>query len=143
LAGPWFLAADLKQDVADALKESSVANLEPYWDSQCQKAVDAAYRDLSGILLGKGYTIDQLDSWDFRVSYSNDQALFWLMTRTSLGMGYDDKEINKLDHRKELLESATIMIAGAPVAPGSASAGGVGGGSISEDGYRINGSTTF
>jgi hypothetical protein len=130
------------QDVADVLKKG-VDDLEDYWVRMCVKAEQSAYRDLSGLLLGKGYTLLQLDQWDYRASYSNDQAMFWLFTYTSLGIGYDDKEINKLDHRKELSDSATILINGAAVAPGSTDTGGIGGGLISEEGYRITGSTEF
>lgn len=144
MAGPWVLAADLKQDVADILKEADVANLEPRWDRQIPRAISTAYADLTGTLLGKGYTIEQLDQWDNREQFNRQQALFWLYTESGLGIGNDDKEINKLDRRKELAESTTIMINGVPVAPGSTdSVGGVGGGLISEDGFRITGETEF
>jgi hypothetical protein len=131
------------QDVADILKESSVANLQTYWDRNCVRAMNKAYADLSSILLGKGYTIEQLDQWDYRADYSRQQALFWLFTETSLGMGYDFAAIDKLDHRAELREGATILIGGIPVAPGGSDTGGIGGGCISEEGYRITGSTEF
>lgn len=140
MPGPWYPASDLEGDVRQILKEDT---LEDYWPPLCAKAAETAYADLAGVLLGKGYTIAQLDQWDFRRAYSRQQALFWLYTESSLGIGYDDKEINKLDRRKELTESATILINGAAVGYGSDSAGGVGGGVIAETNYRITGETRF
>lgn len=143
MAGPWYTSSEAMQEVADILKKD-VGELEEYWVRQCAKAAAAAYRDLSGILLSKNYTPQQLDLWDFRNSYSADQALFWLFTKTSLGLDMDDKEVIKLDHREELRESATIVISGEAVKPeGAAGGGGVGGGMISETGFRITGETEF
>lgn len=143
MAGPWYSAAQLKQKVADALKKD-VDDLEEYWDNQCADAAATGYSDILGILMGKGYTMAQLDAWDTRVQFSRQQSLFWLLTESSLGIGYDDKEINKLDRRKELQEAVTIMINGEAVKPGATGdVSGIGGGVISEDGYRITGSTEF
>jgi hypothetical protein len=143
MAGPWVEAGDLKQSVADILKEADVAALEPRWDRQIPLAIQTAYSDLVGILLARGYTIGQLDQWDNRVTYNRQQALFWLYTEAGLGQGYDDKEIDKLDRRKELKETATIMVNGTPVTPGNEDAAGAYGGTISECGYRITGETEF
>ncbi len=142
--GPWYTLEELMQAVADRLKESSVDGLEPYWERTCADAIQTGYGDVVRILLGKGYTMAQLDAWDDRRDFTRQQSLFWLMTESSLGSGYDDKEIDKLDRRKELTEAVTIQINGEAVAPASTSgAGGVGGGCIKETGYRITGSTEF
>ena len=144
MAGPWVLAAALEQDVKDILKLEEAATLEAYWTRLVEKARQTGYADLTEILLGRGYTIGQLDAWDNREVYNRQQSLFWLLTETSWGIGYDDKEINKLDRRPQLLKAATIMVNGVPVAPaGTDASGGIGGGVICEDGYRINGSTEF
>ncbi len=145
MAGPWVDSATLEQDVKDILKLSEDGTLEPYWLRLIEKARQTGYTDLTEILLGRGYTIAQLDAWDNREVYNRQQALFWLYTESSLGIGYDDKEINKLDRRPQLLKAATIMVNGVPVVPGGPAdtGGSVGGGLISECGYRINGSTEF
>lgn len=144
MAGPWYTLAELKQDVADILKESSVDNLQPYWTLQCTKALNTAYGDIAQILRGRGYTAAQLDAWDFRAEYNRQQALFWLFTETSLGIGYDDKEINKMDRREELREDTALLINGEPEKPaGDSDTSGVGGGLISERGYRIDSCTEF
>jgi hypothetical protein len=142
MAGPWYTSDQLMGDVSRILKKK-VADIADYWQPLCVEAVESAYRDLSEILLGKSYTIAQLDAWDNRRSYSRQQSLFWLFTETVLGLDMSDKEINKLDHRKQLMESTTIMIGGVPVAPAGEDTGGIGGGLISEEGYRITGATEF
>lgn len=144
MAGPWVEVDTLEQDVKDILKLADDQNLEAYWSRLIEKARQTAYSDLIDILIGRGYTIAQLDAWDSREVYNRQQALFWLYTETSLGMGYDDKEINKLNRAEQLRKATTIMINGVAVKPDAPAAnGGIGGGLICEEGYRINGSTEF
>lgn len=144
MAGPWVEVSQLEQDVKDILKLEEDATLEAYWTRLITRARQTGYADLTEILLGRGYTISQLDSWDNRETYNRHQALFWVYTESPLGLGTEDKEVNKLDRREQLRKATTIMINGVPVSPGGGTdAGGIGGGLISEDGYRITGETEW
>lgn len=145
MAGPWVTADNLKQEVADILKKD-VSDLAAYWDRHVTRTRNDGYNDLVSRLAGKGYTPAQMDAWDDRERFNRDQALFWLYVKGA-GLGaYDDKEINKLDHRKELETATTIMIGGKAVAPGAETVddgASVGIGTMTEDDYRIKSDTEF
>lgn len=146
MAGPWISEADLKQKVADILKKD-VGDLDAYWDRHVATARTDGYGDIAARLLGRGYTMSQLDAWDDRVKYNRHQALYWLFVEGYLPTDADDREINKLDHRKELEDPGiTLMINGQAVPPGSTDetdGGSVGGGVIDESDYRITTDTEF
>lgn len=145
MPGPWAIVADVKQEVADVLKKD-VATLEAYWTRLITLTVNDGYNDCVARLLGRGYTMAQLDGWDDRVRYNRDQCLFWLFVRGFLPSASDDREVDKLDHRKELETVTTIMVNGVAVPPGATdvdAGASVGSGTISEDGYRITTDTEF
>lgn len=123
MPGPWVTPAAVKTALAAILKKSE-ASLQGYWDTIINDAVGDAYADLTSILLAKGYTIGQLDSWDERERYNKDLALFWCLVKGGGLSTYNDVNINKLDSRAGLEKSATIMIGGNPVTPGGVDEGG-------------------
>lgn len=143
MAGPWLTEEALKQHVADTLKKP-VADLKASWDRHIALALADGYNDIVGILLGKGFTMSQLDAWDSRVTYNRQQSTFWALVYGMQLGDATDVDRNKLDRRKDLTLASTIMINGAAVAPGADDdASGIGGGYISEDDYRINSDTEF
>jgi hypothetical protein len=141
----WITPAQIKARIADRLS-MVVTALPPKWDGICADAVSAGYSDIVTRLRVKGYTQAQIDVWDDRIRYLTDQAVFWACVNGGIAAGYDDKEFNKLDHRKEL-EGTTlaIMIGGAIVLPGEA--GGIGGsvlgGRLALDNGNVSGPSTF
>ncbi|WP_439627490.1 hypothetical protein [Gemmata sp.] len=139
--GPWITAADLKQALADLLKQD-LAALAPIYDRVAAQAVLSGYADVSTILFGKGYTAGQLDAWDNRVGVSTDQSL-WRAALLVGGLGeYADKFVTALDRRKELMDASTIMIGGVPVAPGGTDVGGISHGRVTAadcDALRFDG----
>jgi hypothetical protein len=144
MPGPWVTTEEVLQDVADILKKD-VEKLEMYWLRIADRVLNDGYNDCVSRLLGRGYTMAQLDGWSDRVRYNRDQSLFWLFVRGFLPSNSDDREVDKLDHRKELETALTIMVNGVAVAPGATENDGasVGGGTISEAGYRIKSDTVF
>jgi hypothetical protein len=140
MPGPWYDSATLQADIASRL---SVAALAPKWLPIADAAVQTAYTDLRNILAAKGYTAEQMDQWDDRVSYSRDQAMFWAHVNGGLLTNQPDTA-SKLDRRDELRKAGAIMIAGKLVTPGATdSAVGVGSGDMTQVDGGINYGTTF
>src|ERR1044072_2256055 len=141
----WITPAMVKSRIADRLSKD-IDKLPPKWDGICADADNAGYSDLVSRLRLKGYTQAQLDMWDDRVRYNVDQALYWALVNGGVGAGYDDKEINKLDHRGEIdKDQIAVMIGGAIVLPGETGqvGGSVHGGDIAMGFGNVSGASTF
>ncbi len=107
-----------RQAVADALKVE-LASLPDYWTNLVSEANIAAYGEIQGCLIGRGYTQAQVDSWDRGAEFQKQLAVFWSLTRGGGLAGYDDRFIKLFDRRKDLL-SVQVFSAGVFVPPGSA-----------------------
>lgn len=144
MAGPYIVAADVKQDVADCLHKD-VAKLKPLWDRITADAVIDGYTDVRNRLLIKGFTDAQVDAWDDRVRYTRDQSLFWALTKGANFGEYSDRDINKLDHRKELESPFLIAISinGAMQKPGATVGGPVQSGTVVTQSDGVDYGTTF
>lgn len=117
---PFITTADLKQAVADSIHKD-ITKLHPLWDRLCADCVEAGYADIKNRLLIKGFTIAQVDAWDDGYRYNLDQSLFWALTRGAAFGENSDRDIAKLDHRKELESPFLVAIAvgGVMVTPGA------------------------
>lgn len=139
MPGPWITNDNLKQLVANALKKD-VADLEAYWDDFVSRANAAAVADINSILRGKGYSAAQIDSWDNRVTYNEDIALYHALVKGASLSDYDQQAVDRLDRRKMLDEAGAILINGEAVAPADTGTGtgGAAGGLIDDTDYRVN-----
>lgn len=95
------------------------------WDTIIADANAAAGNTIKGALLGRGYSPDQIRSWDRLQEFQTDIALFWALVNGGVTKDYDDRLITKLDRRAELA-TVDVTINGALVQPGGGA--GVGGG---------------
>lgn len=116
--------ADLQQMVADDLHKGDKAALKSRWIAICTRSVERGWRDLKNRLLVRGYTDAQIEAWDDKVSFTQDQSLFWAFVEGSGLADYSDRDYNKLDHRKEVEDAKFLLvIGGIPVVPGQTDAG--------------------
>lgn len=122
---PGFLDNDqVKEKLRTRL---GIASFAPgtNWDLIVSDSNDAAINAIKGTLLGRGYTDSQIRSWDRVAEFNADIALFWCLVNGGVTENYDDRMINKLDRRSELV-NVDVMIDGKLVQPGGG--GGTGGG---------------
>ncbi len=105
------VAAQLK--AADA---STLLSDAPYWESLVNEANRAAYQEVLGNLLQRGFTKAQVDAWDRRVEFQRDMMLYWSLTKGGALEGFSDLFIRALDRRKELKE-VQVFVSGAYVNP--------------------------
>lgn len=99
---PFLTDDDLKGSVKAFLKVKASEALPTYWDEIITRSNDSAYQDIVGVLLGRGYTMSQISTWDRREEFNRDIGMFWALTRGMGAHDYSDIHIMKLDRRKEL-----------------------------------------
>lgn len=99
---PSFLTdAELKTSLAATLKVAS-GDLPAYWDTLVTECNSAAYLDVRGGLLQRGFTSTQVDAWDRGKEFQRDIGLYWLLVKGAGLHEYDQKFVMLLDRRKEL-----------------------------------------
>lgn len=96
---PWLTGSQVKQAVADALQQTSVANLPARWDRICEDAAADAMGDILGHFGGMGYTETQITDWTRLTSLHKLQSLYWAFVHGAGLHAYDDRWVNKYDQR--------------------------------------------
>jgi hypothetical protein len=108
---PSFLTdAELKASLAATLKVDS-SSLAAYWDTLITECNQAAYLDVRGGIIQRGFTSTQADSWDRGKEFQRDIGLYWLLVKGAGLHEYDQKFVQLLDRRNEL-KSVLIEVAG-------------------------------
>lgn len=111
--------SQLKVELAGNLKVDPAAIPPGVWDEVIESSNVAAYQEIIGALLARGYTMAQISAWDRRVEFNADLGLFWCLVKGAGLHGNDPTFIDKLDRRKELL-TCPVICGGSLVAPGTA-----------------------
>ena len=107
---------DVRQSVAGLLK-MDVAGLAGYWDRLVKECHASAYYDVRGILLQRGFTSAQVDTWDRGAEFERDLTLYWCMVRGgTIVPAASSEQLDRLDRRKEL-ETVLVESAAAPQPP--------------------------
>lgn len=123
MPGPWITDAELRGAMAHSLKVTDAGlAADAAWPDIITESNQSACDDITSILLGRGYTIGQIDLWDRRVEFNKDLGRYWSFVRGNCANTYSDVLINKLDRRKDL-EKVVIMTDGILILPGGGSAG--------------------
>lgn len=128
--------AAIKTDVAAALKLASSSDLPAWWDTVIPRAHTAAYQEIIGALLARGFTKTQADTWDRGEEFERHLSLYFAFTSPQ-GYGSFDLNAVKLWDRREELKSVLIYDAGTWITPGE-SPGTVGTGRIDADAGIFN-----
>lgn len=122
--------AVIKDDVVAALKLTSASDLPAYWDDVISRCHTAAYQEIVGALLMRGFTKAQADAWDRGTEYERTLSLYFVFT-TPQGAGNFDTQAVKLWDRREELRTVMIYASGAWTNPGE-SPGTIGVGRMSD-----------
>lgn len=128
--------AVIKSDVAAALKLASVSDLPDWWDDVIERCHTAAYQEIVGAMLGRGFTKAQVDAWDRGVEFERTLALYFVFTSPQ-GAGNFDIQAVKLWDRREDLQTTLIYASGSWTSPGE-SPGTVGIGRVSDQAGVFN-----
>ena len=117
MPGPWVSTPDIRAKIADKFQISD-PSLMKIKDTLIDDSSRAAALEIQSFWLVRGYTIAQIDTWDRRIEFNLDLAMFWTLTKASVSHGGDQNTINYLDRRKDLSDHLIFTIGGIPVQPG-------------------------
>lgn len=107
---------DFRQSLADTLKVS-VPELGANWDRQCEEAMRSAYLDIRGALIQRGFTAAQISLWERGAEFQRDIGLYWALVRSGSTVPMDDRILERLDRRKELMTVVVEIDSGEPQVP--------------------------
>lgn len=107
--------ADLKQYLADTLKVD-MGTMPTAWGRIVTAANSAAFLDIRGGLIRRGYRAADILNWDRGAEFNRDIGLYWCLVRGAGLHGYDDRFIKCFDRRKELTE-VLVELGGDPQPP--------------------------
>lgn len=124
------------QDVADALKLASVNDLPAYWSGVVSRTHRAAYQEIVGALVMRGFTKTQVDAWDRGEEFERQIALYFCFTSPQ-GAGQFDLNAVKVWDRREELKSVQVYDLGVAVSP-TQEPGTVGVGDVAESAGLFN-----
>ena len=94
---------------AAALRPKLVATLQKvgiesgsYWDQIITDALDASYLDIVTAFAARGFTLTQINGWDFGATFQTELALYWALVKGGAAQSYPDNFIKGLDRRADL-----------------------------------------
>lgn len=136
---PWISYDQLRSDVAAALQFDNPTDLGQRWSTIITAANCAAQTDLTQMLLGMGYTIGQVNSWDDRVEAVRRLGLLYALQRGNPLGTLNADMVKNLDPRSSIRESGGISIGGAPTSPTleASQIGAIGSGSLAIAGGQL------
>lgn len=146
MPGPWITPLDLTTTLEQGLKVGTGA-LESYWVGIIARCVERGYVDIKNYLMGKGYTLAQLDAWDDRTIYTRDQSLFYAYIEGGGPEDQSERDIKRLDRLTLLMKSEdaiALSIGGVMVRPdGTGSGAAINAGVLAVGNMGIDYGTTF
>jgi hypothetical protein len=132
---PYVTNDAVKAQVARML-QTAPDNLPPQWDGLVDQGVRSGAADVRQQLIGKGFTLDQIESWDQLSQYVLDQAVFWALTRAAVsGEQVSEAKLRTLDRRDELGQTG-FLTNGSTILYPVAGESPVGGLSFGQSDYR-------
>lgn len=108
----------IKADIAGALKVAA-GDLPDWWDDVIPRHHLAAYQEIVGALVKRGYTKAQVDDWDRGAEFERSIALYFAFSSPQ-GQGTFDVNTIKLWDKRPDLKDVQVYIDDEPVKPGEA-----------------------
>jgi hypothetical protein len=88
-----------------------------YWLTIIHDSNAAAYHDTIAVLLQRGLSLAQADTWFRGREFQLDIGLYWCLVKGGALHNYDDKFVTALDRRAELAEMGLYDETGAALVP--------------------------
>lgn len=80
----WLTDTELKAAVAGALGQAGPADLASHWDKIVPWANRQAYQTIRAVLIGRGFTDDQVDDWDAREEWNERLGVCLAIKRAAM-----------------------------------------------------------
>lgn len=120
--------AILKQAVADVLKRKGTTPLQAYWDRIVPRANKAAYDEIVGALLNRGFSLAAITSWSRAAEFQESIGLYWCGVYGAAHFQEDEGELFTEWDRREELKTVPIVVDGVLQTPTASETGPVGSG---------------
>lgn len=123
----------VKTELAHMLSLSAASDVEDRYDSIINQSIQEGYEEIISALTARGYTVEQIGTWDRAERFNIDLALFWSLTKGVISQ-LPFETIKQLDRRKELL-TVSLTVDGKPISidPTTATVGNIGSGRMTFD----------
>lgn len=138
MAGPWATTDQVSEGVRTQI---GVDALDGRWSGIVGPALNRAWQTIQTALLGKGYTLAQMDAWDFRQSHNLDLAVVKALINGGSLTGYDMETLLQRERLllAEIQALPALSINGVLVYPAATTADGgglaVAGGQLDQTGW--------
>lgn len=106
--------AVLKKAVASSLGQAGNADLASHWDAIVSWANRQAYRDIRAVLIGRGFTGDQIEDWEAAEEW-NERIGVCLAIKRAAMRGEDvnlQAAIDDCKEAKEELKTVPVVVDG-------------------------------
>lgn len=99
------------------MKLRTVADLPQHWAEAIAAANDAAYQYCRRVLVGRGFSAAQLDTWDERRIYNRKIAVCMLFEEKGLPDEIPPLTLDRVCKAREELLAADLLAGGVPLEP--------------------------
>jgi hypothetical protein len=129
--------SEIEAGLVDLIK-TPLAQIKDYTPRQVKDANTWAYNEIITALTTRGYTLDQIETWDRAAEFEKSQALWWLSFFQSGWFKDVESELLKYLDRREELKTIGLTEDGVPIdpEPGDEETGPVGHGAM-YTGYEV------
>lgn len=103
-------------DIAALLKLATRSDLPSFWTTIVDRVQLAAYQEIVGALINRGFTAAVIDTWDRGAEFEREIALYFACTSPQ-GVGSFDVNALKIYDRRPELKNVQVFVDGVPVAP--------------------------
>lgn len=119
--------SEILQGVADRMNTTPAGLTQPKWNNLVAAAHSSAYQKIMGKLLGRGFTVEQINQWDDGANVERDLSLYFCFVNGAVLNNFDPQYIQRISRAtsiggeagSELDKVTTLQIAGKWIAPGN------------------------
>lgn len=100
-----------------------VADAPAYYEQVIVDAITASWNQIKTKLIGRGYSISQVQSWDRAREFNLDGATYWAFTIGGIPRPHDREALNKLEEKLAELDTVDILVGDELIEPDSTTIG--------------------
>ena len=129
----WIDENDMRRATASVLRMANPSLLPTHWTEPIQACIEEAYQYIRRVLAGRGFTADQIESWDEKRVYNRRVALCMLFEEKGLPDDYNGQSLDRVCKGREELLTADVASGGVVLIPAAKTGLGVGYGDNIDD----------
>jgi hypothetical protein len=110
----YITNADLLVAVANRLgvRAADLIATNPQWEEIVATANAEAYQEIRSVLVGRGYTVEQVDAWDRRAEFNRKVAVCHALVEGALLRQMDGEALDRVCKCREELADVVLLVDG-------------------------------